>query len=194
MKGKSLITVMFVLLWATVAVASSGGGGNTSTPGELLLSKGFFFQLLNFAILVTALFFIGRKPLREMFVGRTKEIADGIEEARVAREGAQEALKEVQARFDAKDAEIKKMIEAGRVAGEQEKERLVSEGERMSAKLIEQARTGIELEMKQASDTLRAEAAALALELAEQKIKSEMSDSEQKVLFEEALGKLEDRS
>ena len=59
---------------------------------------------------------------------------------------------------------------------------------------MEQARANIELELRQAKEALKQEAAELALELAEQKIGQKLTAEDPKALFEDALKRLEDKS
>jgi F-type H+-transporting ATPase subunit b len=184
-----LAVAALVLGLGALAYASGGGGGEHAEDGSLL--KGFLFQLVNFGALVAILVLAGGKPIKGFFRERTETISKGIEEARAAREEAEKALAEVQAKLDGKDTEIEKMVSAARDAGEKEREHLIKEGERMSARILEQARAGIDFELKQAKEGLKAEAADYALKLAEEKIGHRLSDDEQIRLMEDAIKRLE---
>lgn len=195
MKSKTFIsiaTALAVLLVATMAFASSGAEGAHGEEGSPW--RGFMFSAINFAIFATALIIIYKKfDLGSLLRSRTEAIEKGIAEAREAKEAAQRALDEVRARFDKKDAEIKEMLEAAERSGQRESEALVLEGERMAQKLIEQTRNNIEHELKQAREALKAEAVALALEVAEQKIKERLTPEAQQRLLEDVIAKLETR-
>lgn len=180
------IALALVAGLAAVSLASGGAGEEGASP-----MKAFGWQVLNFAILVSVISYFFGKGIRGFFVGRSAGIEKSIAEARQAKEAAEAALAEVNAKLATKDAEVREMIEASRNAGERDREMLIKDGERMSAKLIEQARSGIEFELKQAKESLKAEAAAIAIELAEQKIGHRLSPQEQQRLFEEALTRLE---
>lgn len=187
---KSIVSVLFSFLLSGVAFASEGGGGE----GHGYDWMGFVWQVVNFAILVGVLVYFARKPLRDYLRARTESIQKSIEEARQAREIAEKALAEVQARVNAKDKEIAEIIAMAEKSGQKEKEALIQEGERLAQKLLEQARTNIDFELKQAREAIKAEAVELAMELAEKKIEGKLSEEEQKKLFEEALDRLEKTS
>jgi F-type H+-transporting ATPase subunit b len=179
---------LFVLTGAAFAFASGGG------EGEGFSFWGFFWQVVNFAVLVTALVIFGRKPIRDFFRNRTEMIKKSLDEARQARELAEKALAEVEDRLKTKDREIEEMMATAEQAGKKEREAIILEGERLSQKLVEQARTNIDFELRQAREAIKAEAVELAMELAEKKIQGKLSDEDQRRLFEEALSRLEKKS
>ena len=183
---KSFLALALVLA-AGVAFASSGGGEG----GHGFDYKGFGYQILNFAILVSILVYFGKKPIVQFFRDRIEGIAKGISEAAKAKEAAESALAEVQKKLDSKDQEIEKMVQAAREAGENEREHLIKEGERMSARVVEQAKAGIEFELDQAKASLKAVAAEHALKLAKDKIGQKLGADEQKALMEDAIKRLE---
>jgi len=180
-----------LLLMAGVAFASGGGGGHE----EGSKWGAFVFQVINFAILLAILAFAAIKAdLKGMIAGRSEGIRKSIEDARKAREAAEKALAEVEEKLKTKDKEIAEMMKVSEQSGSKERDRLIAEGERMSRTIVEQAKANIELELKQAKEALKKEAAELALELAEQKIGQKLTAEDQKALFEDALKRLEDRS
>lgn len=195
MKRKRIIAIALaaaVVLLAGVAFAS-GGGGEGGEHGSKW--GGFIFQVINFGILVAILAFAAIKAdLRGLIAGRSEGIRKSIEDARKAREAAEKALAEVEEKLKTKDREIAEMMNVSEQSGSKERDRLIAEGERLSKSIVEQAKANIELELKQAREALKKEAAELALELAEQKIGQKLSAEDQKALFEDALKRLEDKS
>lgn len=168
---------------AAFAAAEEGGGG--------VDWMGWVWKVLNFAILIFILVKFGGPAFRSFLQKRTEAIQKSLQEARQARELAEKALAEVQERLKYKDAEIQEIIDAAKLSGEKEREALIKEGEKMSARIIEQARANMEFELKQAKEAVKAEAVELAMELAENKLKEKMTPAEQKRLIEEALERLE---
>ena len=61
-------------------------------------------------------------------------------------------------------------------------------------KILEQARTNIAYEVKRAKETIMEEAAAIAIELAEKKLKEKLTQEEQLKLLEESLAKIEGKN
>jgi F-type H+-transporting ATPase subunit b len=179
--------LVLTLVVAVPAFSATGGGGEAHGPDL----KAFLWQVVNFAILVAILLFFARKPIRDLLKNRTESIQKSIEEAREAREKAEEALAKVEERLKEKDREVADILATAERSGLKEREAIIEEGERLSRKIVEQARANIEYELKQAREAIKAEAVELAMELAEKKIREKLSEEEQKRLFEESLKKLE---
>jgi len=198
MKRKKIIAAVLVaaiVLAAGIAFASGEAAGGHEGGEHASKWGGFVFQVINFLILVAILAFAAVKAdLKGLLAGRAEGIKKSIEDARKAREAAEKALAEVEEKLKTKDREIEEMVKVSEQSGTKERERLIAEGERMSKSIVEQAKANIELELKQAKEALKKEAAELALELAEQKIGQKLTAEDQKALFEDALKRLEDKS
>ena len=149
------------------------------------------WKILNFAVLVFILIRFLGKPMREYFKKRTEIIEQSLKEAREAKELAEKALKEVQEKLALKDQEIERIVNSARQTGESEKETLIRQGEEMSEKIKEQAKLNIEMELKNAKAALRAEAADLAIKLAEKRLKEELTEEDKLKLLEDSIKRLE---
>ena len=179
---------------AIVSVSAAGAALASGAEGAGEGIGAWIWKIINFAILVTILVLGFRKPFAAFLKQRTETIEKTLSEARQARELAEAALKEVEERLKYKEKELEDIISNARISGEAEKEAIVKEAERLSVKAIEQARTNIDIELKEARAAIRAEAVGLAMELAEKKIKDKLGASEQEKLIEESLLKLEGRN
>lgn len=167
------------------AVFAEEGGGHGSAAMD------WVWKFLNFAILIIVLVVFMRKPLKAFFKSRTELIERSIQEATAAKVMAEQALREMEEKLRLKDEEIGKLLDAAVRAGETDRQRLIEEGRRMSDKILEQARANIESELKNARERLKADAAELAVDLAEKKLKQSLSEKEQQRILEESLRKLE---
>ena len=189
----SLFAIQCSLLFAAAAFASGGGGEEAASAGSII--KSYIWQIINFLILVGALAFMMKKmDLKGYFKKRTELIEQSLREAREAKELAQKALAEVEERLKTKDSEIENIIAAARQSGEKEKARLVEEGDKLKTRILEQARTNIDYEVKRAKEAIKEEAVEIAMELAEKKLKEKMSKDEQLRLLEESLAKIEGKN
>ncbi|MBI4691034.1 MAG: F0F1 ATP synthase subunit B, partial [Nitrospirae bacterium] len=166
--------------------ASGGEGGK-----EPSLFMDYFWKILNFGILFFILYKFGKKPLQDFLRGRTGLIEKTLKEAREAKELAQKALAEVEERLKVKDKEVEEIITSARQSGEKEKARLIEEGEKMKEKILGQARTNIDFEVKKAKEAIKEEAVEIAMELAEKKLRDKLSKEDQLKLLEESLVKIE---
>ena len=152
--------------------------------------KDWFWPVINFAILVTVLVKFLAKPAKEFFKKRTELIEKSIKEAEEAKEFARKALGEVKERLKNTDREIEEILSATKKAGQKEKEALIAEGEKLRDKILEQARANVEFELQKAKETIKSEAALIALELAEKQIKEKLGKKEQDAIIDEYIKKL----
>jgi len=180
-----VVVVVLSLSHAAVVFAMEGaseGGGDW---------KGWLWKVINFAILLFILVKFLTKPMKEYFRQRTELIEKSLAEAREAKELAQKALKEVEEKLKLKDQEIERIISSAKQSGQAEHDSLIEQGKEMSEKIRQQARTNIEIELKNAKASLRAEASGLALKLAEKRLKERLTEEEQLKLLEESIKRLE---
>lgn len=179
----SLMICFFVFIFIFASIAYSSGAEEAHPS----LFKDYLWKVINFGILVILLYKFGKKPLQTFLKQRTELIEKSIKEAQEAKEAAQKALKEIEDRLKMKDEEIEKIISAAQKAGEHERDRIIEQSNMLKEKILEQAKTNIEYELKHAKDEIRAEAVELAMELAEKKLKERLTREEQERLLEESL-------
>ncbi|HEX8947309.1 MAG TPA: F0F1 ATP synthase subunit B [Dissulfurispiraceae bacterium] len=148
------------------------------------------WRLVNFGILVFVLVKFAGKPLKDYLQGRKELIEKSIKEAQEAKELAKRALAEVEERLKLKDKEIEDIVSSAKDSGEREKDRLVEESEKLRLKILEQAKTNIDFEVKRAKETIKDEAVAAAMQLAEDRIKGKLTNDDQERLLKESLALL----
>ncbi len=184
----SLVTAHF-LLFTAAAFAAEGG-----EPQESIF-KEYLWPVINFLVLLAIIVYGMKKAdIKGYFRKRTELIEQTLNEARQAKELAQKALAEVEERLKVKDKEIEEIVASAKYSGEREKARLAEEGEKMKEKIMEQARTNIEFELKRAKESIKEEAVGIAMELAEKKLKEKMTQEEQMKLLEESVAKIEGKN
>ena len=179
-----------LLVTATLAIASSAG--EEAHPSLL---KTYAPAILNFLILVALLVFMMKKmDIKGYFRKRTELIEQSLKEAREAKELAQKALAEIEERLKVKDKEVADIVTAAQESGEREKIRLVEEGEKLKARILEQTKNNIAFELKTAKEAIKQEAVDIAMELAEKKLKGKLTKEEQMRLLEESISKIEGKN
>ncbi len=152
------------------------------------------WKIVNFAILVAVLVWFLKKPLKEFLRKRTETIEKTLKEATEAKELAQKALAAVEDRLKLKDKEIQEILSRSQGSAVGEKEALIKQGEQMKEKILEQARNNIDYEVRLAKESIKAEAAGIALELAEKKLRDKLTKEEQIRLIEESLKRMETKN
>jgi F-type H+-transporting ATPase subunit b len=181
-----MLTVAGLSLVFAAAAFASGGGEETHFTW-----KDWLWPVVNFSILIFILVFFTRKPFGEFFKNRTALIEKSLKEASEAKQLAQKTLDQVKERFKDTDTEVEQIVNAARKSGEKEKEALIAEGERLKERIIEQAKANIDFELQKAKETIKSDAALMALELAEKQIKEKLGKREQEDLIGDYIKRLE---
>jgi F-type H+-transporting ATPase subunit b len=135
-----------------------------------------------------------KMDIKGFFKKRTELIEQSLKEAREAKELAQKALAEVEERLKIKDKEIEEIVAAAKESGEREKIRLAEDGDKLSARILEQTQNNIAFEVKMAKEAIKREAVEIAMELAEKKLKEKLTKEEQVKLLEESIEKIEGKN
>jgi len=183
-----LAFTIFNLAAASFVFASSGGGEGAEHAAPWW--KDYIWKIINFLLLFILLFKFAKKPMQNFFQKRTELIEKTLNEAKEAKAVSLKALQAVETRLKAKDAEIEVILAASKKSGELERDSIIAESDRLKAKILEQAKTNIEYELKHAKEAIKAEAVELAMELAEKKLKEKLTKEEQEKLFEDSLMKI----
>ncbi|MGC2366484.1 MAG: ATP synthase F0 subunit B [Candidatus Sulfotelmatobacter sp.] len=145
--------------------------------------------LLNFAVVLGAIFWAGRKYLPGMFSARTVAIQKAMREAQEASEDARRKLAEIEARLMKLDVEIGMMRDAAEREAGAEEARIQAAAEEDTRKMVKSAQQEIAAAAKAARRELTAYAAELAVGLAQKQIRVDATTDQALVQrFAEELG------
>ena len=128
----------------------------------------------NFVILAAGAGYLLGKHLPAFFKGRTTEIQRDITEAQQQKQAAEKRAAEMDARLKSLGADIEKFRTEAKIEMEQEAQRIRQETAHQIEKLQKQAEQEIESRGNLATRELRVYAAKLALDLAEQRIRTRL--------------------
>jgi len=181
-------------VFAATAASASGGGGENQVEMVEFFSSGFMWAVINFSLIAFLIYHFGKEPLKEALRNRQETIAKTMEDASAARAMAEEALEEARKRVAEKDSVVQEILNEASEKAERQKRALVEQGDRMSKDIVERAKISVDLELKRAKDELKAEAALLAVELAEKKIREETTAEDQSRLLREYIAGMESRN
>ena len=127
--------------------------------------------ILNFSIVAVALFSFARKKLPVMFRNRTELIQKQIEDARKTSEEAGRRLGDVEGRLSRLDAEISEMRREAQENANAEERRILASVEEERKRIVSASEQEIGVIANAARRDLKTFAGALAVELAEKKIR-----------------------
>ncbi|MBA3017720.1 MAG: F0F1 ATP synthase subunit B [Desulfobacteraceae bacterium] len=179
------IFAAFLFFFGGVAFGSSGGA-----PGPKVWVATDTYRVMNFAVLVGALFFLLRKPVAQFFSSRIKGIEDQLNELETKKKDAVQTLEKYKQKLAQLDKEGKKIVDDYIRQGNEAKERILKEAESAADKLKEQARRNIDYEINQAKLRLKEEVLEKAMVKAEEMIKNELTIEDHDRLVDEYLEKV----
>jgi F0F1-type ATP synthase membrane subunit b/b' len=145
----------------------------------------------NFAILAVGLGYLMAKHLPPLFSSRSQEIQKGISESQQMKLDAERRSAEMEARLNSLGADIEKFRTESAAEMRQEGERIGRETAEQLKKLEQQAAVEIESAGKTARRQLKEYAGALALRLAEERLRTSMDSTAESALVDSFVRDLE---
>jgi F-type H+-transporting ATPase subunit b len=146
--------------------------------------KDLIYKTINFVILLGAIIYFLKKPASDFFAARTAAIRKGMADAEAARDAAQKRLGEIEQKMAHLSEEIA-ALRANAVkedSAEAEHLRLATAAEEV--KILAAADAEIDVKTRQARQELKAYAAKLAVDLAEERLKGRMNAAAQGKLLD----------
>jgi F-type H+-transporting ATPase subunit b len=183
-----LIPAATVMLLAIALPALASGGEGHADSGKLMTD--FFWRMLNFAVTFGILAYFLTKPLRNGLAGRREGIAKSLEEAEAAKAAAEAKFAEYDAKLNRAEAEIDAIAAEIKLEGEKERERIIAQAKEMAEKIRVEAERSADFEVARAQAELRAEAARLAVSLAQELLEKSFTAQDQSRLLDEYMKKV----
>lgn len=181
-----LLLTLIILLISTVVYAAEG---HEAAPS--LFSLDFLFRLINFAILFGGLGFILSKPLKNFLKQRSQNVRQAIEEAKKAKADAESKARFYEEKLSQLEADVAAMMEQFKKEAEEEKLRIVKEAEEQIEKTKERMQKSLEQEKLRIKEEVMREAANMAVILAEEMIKKNLTIEDQKKWVQEYIKMME---
>ena len=169
------------ILVPSLAFASAEGGHGDS---------GMTWKIINFAILAIGVYLVWTKAISGLLKRRGSDIHNAIEEAQKAKDAADRNAAEYRAKLSLLDSKVSEIHNELKLEGEAEKARIIAEAAKSAEALKAQAKLAAEQEIKKARIEIREEAARLAVQLAEDILKKELSPADQERLVKGYLNNL----
>ncbi len=144
----------------------------------------------NLLVVAAVLVYVARKPLAHFFAVRSQTIRAQLAEAQKARVEAESRLNEINSRMSGLEDELRQMKTIAENEAGEEYRRLTAAADREAEKVLERTRQEISGLTRAAQLELKAHAADLSVRLAENRIKSEMTEDDQRRLFARFVAKV----
>ncbi len=148
---------------------------------------GWILKIANMILFIGVLVYFVGGPVKKGFAARSEAIKRAADEARERREKADRMAGDIQARLSAIEAEVRAIHERAVAEGERQKRELLTAAEAESQKILAAARTDVDNRLKHARTELTEYAGQLASERAEQILREQITEQDQKKLFQESL-------
>ena len=150
-----------------------------------------FWQVANTLLLLAVLIYFARKPVLTYLAGRRDTIAKNLDGAAQLLAEASLRLAEWNQKAASLDQEVASIRDATRRAAEAERDRILADARVTADRIRQSARAVAERELQQARESLRGEAADLAVELAAKILREQVNDGDRTRLVDEFIGRVE---
>jgi len=175
------VTVVFLLVALVAPPALAAEGGSEEHGGDTLTTV---FKWINFLTVFGALGWLLRKPMRDFFTGERAAIQAAINEGREASRQAEQRMAEIEQRLGRLDQEVEALRQEAAANAAAEQQRIREAARREAERILATARAEIESTSRAARLELRAYAARLAVNLAEQRIQQRLTAETHAALFD----------
>lgn len=161
---------------------SVSGEAEPAEPGHPIVDM--VARLVNFGILAGSLWWLLKSPIRQYLEDRGTQIRSDLVNAAEMKQSAAAQIEEIDRKLKALPGELESLRAQGaqEIAAEEERIRVAAAAER--DRLLEQARREIDTQVKVAERALVAHAADLAVGVASERIKKNITDEDQKRLVD----------
>jgi F-type H+-transporting ATPase subunit b len=192
-KRSLVIAAIFMIAFCGMVMASSGGHDSHDSHdahAEKTWVSTDTYRVMNFLVLVVALFLLLKKPASQALNSRISEIKNELEALEVEKSAAEKKLSEYNQKFSDMENEAKQLVDDYIKQGESAKQRIIDEAKRAAEKMQAQAKKNIEQEFSIANNELKEEIMEKAIALAENIIKNNITNEDQDRLIGEFTEKV----
>ena len=166
-------------------MASEGGNALLQFEPGLMI-----WTVVTFLLTFVALRLIAWKPILAALDEREGRIRESLEKAQLAEAGAEQAIAENKANMEAALRQSQDLVAEARQNAEQVRAEAREEARAEARKIVDEGRRQLVAERRVALEELRKEAASLAIEAAEQLLKKNLGDRDNRRMVEEFLDQL----
>ena len=196
-----LRSITMALIIGIQGLAFAAGGGKAVPVGdqlptlqlmEISSEKGLPLVpwIVDFLVFVGLLIFLLKGPFKNLFQNRHDTIKSAVEEAAAAHREAEANHKLFSEKLNRVEDEAKGLVSEAQELGADEKSRIVEGAKAYGARLEADAGRLVEQEFVKTSHSLKAEAAQLAVDKAQELIQSKLTAKDHQRFFDLALDEI----
>jgi F-type H+-transporting ATPase subunit b len=177
-----VLSLVLVLPAVALAAEEHGGGG-----GLISIDKSLIVQVINFLILLVILQRLLYKPFLAKMQERTATIEKALEEAKAARAEAARQQEQNETRLRAAYAEAAAVREAALKEAGEEARKHIAAAQAQARKMVEDAKSQLDAEVRRAREELRREVGDLAVAVAEKLVHRSLREEDHRRIVTEAI-------
>lgn len=147
----------------------------------------WILQIANMLLFIGLLVYLVRKPVGQMFRGRSETIGTQLTEAKTRREKAERLAEDIQSRLSQIETEVASILQRAREEGERQKREMVASAEVEAEKILASAKNEVDMRVKLARKELTEYAGQLAADRAGQILEGALTEADRRKLFTEGL-------
>ena len=189
--------IVFLILYGGLVYASSGGEGGAAggaagahggeTPERIW---DLIFRAINFIIFFGVLFYLLRKPLKQALGGRRDSIQKELQDLEAKKEEANRKFQALEKRISNIKEERETILAEFKVEGEKEKQKIIDNAQKTASRIVDSAQITIQQEIQKAGQSLKQEMSETAVRMAEELLKKNITENDQKSMIGEYLTKV----
>ncbi|HEY8153096.1 MAG TPA: F0F1 ATP synthase subunit B [Myxococcota bacterium] len=180
--ARTALATAALVLMALPAHAEGGAHGG---------ARDLFYALLNFALLIGVLLYFARKPISDFFGDRRRGIQEDLKAAADVRTEAEARYAKWQRRLMDLESELAGIRQTARERAAAEREQILADATAGAERIRRDAIAAVDQELRRARAQLRQEAADLAVELARETLRRQITGTDQDRLLDEFVTTIE---
>ncbi len=185
MKKLSYFTSLMTVLLAAPLLQAAEGSHTINPMSDII------YPWINFIILLSLLIFLLKKPAKEFFLARSKNVAQDIEQAAHEKHEAEAKYLNYDRRLKNIESEMDALLQSLKKEGELARQKIVEEAQNSSKRIEDTSRWIVNQEIRKAKEALKEKSVQIIAERAEQLVRDNLQAKDRQSLVEKALNKLE---
>lgn len=149
-----------------------------------------FWEVANLLLLIAVLFFLTRKSVTGFLKTRRDQVAANLSASEALLEESEARLAELNRKSANLDGQLVEIRRETTERAEREAAEIIADARETAARIERDAAGAVERELLRARQTLRDEASRLAIELAAERLKSDVTDADRSRLVDEFIARV----